>query len=113
MSPPRVIVVDSEEETLRDGELEDRRKRARGRRSTDEDVRRNRRLLIGVYILVCLNWLHDLGVSVEMFDWWDGREEGLLSTALEQELAVLGPLFAMIFVPIIVKWLDVYFRKRK
>lgn len=82
-------------------------------RRVDDDVRRNRRLLVALYALVCLNWLHDLSTSVEMFDWLDGRSQGFLSSEVEHEVTVLGPLIAMVFVPIIVKWIDVRFGRRK
>lgn len=88
------------------------RRRSIGRREADRVARRNRQLLIALYVLVCLNWLHDLTAVTEMFDWWDGRTGGFLSTELEHELTVMGPLVAMIFVPIVVKWLDVRFANR-
>lgn len=88
-------------------------RRAGLERRVDNDVRRNRRLLVALYVLVCLNWLHDLSTSVEMFDWLDGRSQGFLSSEMEHEVTVLGPLIAMVFVPIIVKWIDIRFRRQQ
>lgn len=51
-----------------------------------------RRWLVVIAVLLALNWAHDLGAAVEMFDFWDGREGGFLSTELEHEVTVLMPL---------------------
>jgi hypothetical protein len=59
-----------------------------------------RRWIFVVVAVLALNWAHDLGVSVEMFDWWDGRTEGLLSSEIEQEITVLTPLL-LALVPIL------------
>ncbi len=55
-----------------------------------------RRWAVVIVVMHGLNWIHDLGVSVEMFDWWDGRTEGLLSSEFEHEVAVLTPLLIAI-----------------
>lgn len=47
---------------------------------------------IVIATLVGLNWMHDLGAATEMFDWWDGRTEGLLSSETEHEITVMMPL---------------------
>lgn len=48
--------------------------------------------LIVVAVLLTLNYAHDLGAASEMFDWWDGRDSGLLSTEFEHEITVMMPL---------------------
>lgn len=48
--------------------------------------------LLVVAILLVLNYAHDLGAATEMFDWWDDRDGGLLSTELEHEITVMMPL---------------------
>ena len=59
-----------------------------------------RRWLFVIIALVGLNWLHDLGATVEMLDWWDGREEGFMSSELEHEVTVLMP-FVLALITII------------
>lgn len=60
-----------------------------------------RRWLIVIAVLLALNWAHDLGVAVEVFDWWDGREAegGFLSSEIEHEITILMPLL-LALVPI-------------
>lgn len=48
--------------------------------------------LVVVAILLALNYAHDLGATTEMFDWWDGRDGGLLSSETEHEITVMTPL---------------------
>lgn len=48
--------------------------------------------LIVVAVLLTLNYAHDLGAATEMFDWWDDRDGGLLSTEFEHEVTVMTPL---------------------
>ncbi len=83
----------------------------KSREDDDPKIARIHRLLSGLYIAVALNWLHDLGATVEMFDWLDGRQGGFMSTEFEHELGVMAPFLAMVFVPIVMKWLEV--RRRK
>ncbi len=59
-----------------------------------------RRWALIIVVMHGLNWSHDLGAVIEMFDWWDGRTEGLLSSEFEHEITVMTPLLIAV-VPVI------------
>lgn len=55
-----------------------------------------RRWLMILVMLVGLNWMHDLATATEVFDWWDGRTEGFLSSETEHEITTLTPLLVAV-----------------
>ena len=58
-----------------------------------------RRWLMVIAVLLALNWLHDLGATVEMLDWLDGRDSGFMSDEFSHDVSVIMPLL-LVVIPI-------------